>query len=78
MPATKNKQTTRHNIPNLKSDRLLEPELIRPAMKFTLHVIAAALATAVVLFAVALWRLSAGPISLAFLAPYLEEALSVL
>ena len=54
----------------------IESILIRPATNFVLHVIAAAVGAAAIVFAVALWRLSAGPVSLAFLAPYVEDALS--
>jgi len=53
----------------------IESILIRPATKFVLHVIGATVGAAAILFAVALWRLSAGPVSLAFLAPYVEDAL---
>ena len=50
--------------------------MIRPAAKTLLYTIAAATASAALLLAVVLWRLSNGPISLAFLAPYVEQALS--
>ena len=50
--------------------------MIRPAAKTLLYTITAATASAALLLAVVLWRLSNGPISLAFLAPYVEQALS--
>ena len=48
---------------------------MRSTARFVLHVLAAGVAAAAIIFAVAAWRLSAGPISLAFLTPYVEDAL---
>ena len=50
--------------------------MIRPIAKTLLHTIAATIACAAVFLAIILWRLSTGPISLAFLAPYVEQALN--
>ena len=40
-----------------------------------MHIVAATIAGAAIVLAAVLWRLSTGPISLAFLAPYVEQAL---
>ena len=50
--------------------------MIRPVAKTLLHTIAATIAGAAVFLAIVLWRLSTGPISLSFLAPYVEQALN--
>lgn len=44
------------------------------AIKLALNVLAAVFASAAIIFAVLAWRLSAGPISLGFLSPYVAEA----
>ena len=49
--------------------------MIRPTARFVTHFIAAMVAALAVAFAVFAWRLSAGPISLAFLTPYVQDAL---
>ncbi len=49
--------------------------MIRPTASFVTHVAAAVVATVAVGFAVFAWRLSAGPISLAYLTPYVQDAL---
>ena len=49
--------------------------MIRPTASFVTHVAAAVVAAVAVGFAVFAWRLSAGPISLAFLTPYVQDAL---
>ena len=49
--------------------------MIRPTASFVTHVAAAVVAAVAVGFAVFAWRLSAGPISLAFLTPYMQDAL---
>ena len=49
--------------------------MIRPTARFVTHVFAAMVAALAVGFAVFAWRLSAGPISLAYLTPYVADAL---
>ena len=49
--------------------------VIRPAGHFVLHVVAAAIAAAAIVFAAAAWRLASGPVTLTFLSPYIEDAL---
>ncbi len=46
------------------------------AIKYIIHIVAAIFGSLAIIFAVASWRLSSGPISIAFLSPYLEEALA--
>lgn len=46
-----------------------------PTTKLLFHATGAIFGAIAVLFAVSVWRLSSGPVSLAFLAPYVEEAL---
>ena len=46
-----------------------------PTTKAVTHLLGAVVAVACALFALAVWRITAGPISLAFLAPYVEQAL---
>ncbi len=43
-------------------------------LKYIIHIAAAIFGSLAIIFAVASWRLSSGPISIAFLSPYLEEA----
>ncbi len=43
-------------------------------LKLVLHIAAATFGSLAIIFAVASWRLSSGPISLGFLSPYIEEA----
>jgi hypothetical protein len=43
------------------------------AVRIGIHILAAVFGSLVILFAVAAWRLSSGPVSLAFLAPYGKE-----
>ena len=43
-------------------------------LKYIIHILAAIFGSLAIIFAVAAWRLSSGPISIAFLSPYLEEA----
>ena len=50
--------------------------MIGPAGKFLVRTLAAVAAAAAVIVAAAAWRMSAGPVSLAFLTPYVQEALS--
>ena len=50
--------------------------MIPPTVRFVVYLSAAVVAGLSVLFAVAAWRLAAGPVSLRPLAPYLEQALS--
>lgn len=50
--------------------------MIRPAGRLILRALAAVIASAAIIFSAVAWRLSAGPLSLAFLTPYLQEALS--
>lgn len=49
--------------------------MIRPTARFVTHAVAAVVAAVAIVFAVFAWRLSAGPISLAFLTPYVQDAL---
>ena len=49
--------------------------MIRPTARFVTNFAAAMVAALAVVFAVSAWRLSAGPISLAFLTPYMQDAL---
>ena len=49
--------------------------MIRPTASFVMNVVAATVATVALVFAVFAWQLSAGPISLAFLTPYVQDAL---
>ncbi len=44
------------------------------SIKFVIHIAAAVFGSLAIIFAVASWRLSSGPVSIAFLSPYLEEA----
>ena len=44
------------------------------AVRIGIHILAAVFGSLVILFAVAAWRLSSGPVSLAFLAPYGKES----
>jgi hypothetical protein len=46
-----------------------------PTTKLLFHAAGAIFGAIAVLFALSVWRLSSGPVSLAFLAPYVEEAL---
>ena len=50
--------------------------MIPPTVRFAVYLAAAVVAGLSVLFAVAAWRLAAGPVSLRPLAPYLEQAVS--
>ncbi len=50
--------------------------MILPASRFVLRSVGAALVASVILVAAAAWRLTQGPVSLAFLNPYLTEALA--
>ena len=43
-------------------------------LKLLLHIAAATFGSLAIIFAVASWRLSSGPISIAFLSPYIAEA----
>jgi len=43
-------------------------------LKFIIHIAAAVFGSLAIIFAIASWRLSSGPISIAFLSPYIEEA----
>ena len=56
--------------------KLVDFNLIRSIIKILIHSVAAIAAGSAILLAIILWRLSTGPISLAFLAPYVEQALS--
>jgi hypothetical protein len=47
---------------------------MKRAIKLALHALAGLFATLAIVFAVLAWRLSAGPISLGFLSPYVAEA----
>lgn len=49
--------------------------MIRPVTRFLVHALAALVGVLAIVFVVGAWRLSTGPISLAFLTPYLQEAL---
>ena len=49
--------------------------MIRPAARIVLHVVAAAVGAAAIVFATAAWHLASGPISLSPLTPYLADAL---
>ncbi len=49
--------------------------MIKPATWFVLRVLAALTAAATIIIAAATYRLSQGPVSLAFLTPYLEDAM---
>lgn len=49
--------------------------MIRPTARFVINFAAAMVAAVAIIFAVFAWRLSAGPISLAFLTPYMADAL---
>ena len=49
--------------------------MIRPATGFIVHVAAATVAAAAIVFAAAAWRLASGPVSLSFLTPYVQDAL---
>lgn len=49
--------------------------LISPAVKFLLHILGGLLGLAFLLAVLAVWRISAGPVSLAFLAPQVEQAM---
>jgi hypothetical protein len=44
------------------------------ALKYIIHIVAAVFGSLAIIFAVASWRLSSGPISIAFLSPYIAEA----
>ena len=46
------------------------------AIRFVFRAVAALTAAGAIVVAAAAWRLSAGPLTLAFLTPYLQEALS--
>ena len=50
--------------------------MIGPTTKLVYHVCAIAIGLATVAFGLGVWRLSTGPVSLAILAPYVEESLS--
>ena len=50
--------------------------MISSASKFLLRLLAAFVAGSAIVVAVGAWRLSSGPVSLGFLSPYLQEALS--
>ncbi|MFQ5984067.1 MAG: AsmA-like C-terminal region-containing protein [Alphaproteobacteria bacterium] len=50
--------------------------MIRPATKFLVHALAAFAGIVAIVFVIGAWRLSTGPISLAFVTPYLQEALT--
>lgn len=47
---------------------------MKATFRIVLHALAAAFGTLAIIFAVGAWRLSSGPISLAVLSPYIEEA----
>jgi hypothetical protein len=47
---------------------------MQKALKILVHVAAATFGSLAIIFAVASWRLSSGPISIAFLSPYIEAA----
>ena len=49
--------------------------MIWPTARLVMHFFAAMVAALAIVFAVFAWRLSAGPISLAFLTPYVQDAL---
>ena len=49
--------------------------MIRPAARFVMHAVAALVAAGAIAIAVLAWRLSGGPISLAYLTPYVQDAL---
>jgi hypothetical protein len=51
--------------------------MILPASKFLLRLLGAMTASLAMVFAVAAWLLSSGPVSLGFLTPYLKEALTL-
>ncbi len=46
----------------------------RPAVRILLHILAAVFGSLVILSGVAAWRLSSGPVSIGFLAPYAQES----
>ncbi|MDP6952947.1 MAG: hypothetical protein QGF53_09325, partial [Alphaproteobacteria bacterium] len=50
--------------------------MIGPTTKLVYHVCGIAIGLAAVAFGLGVWRLSTGPVSLAILAPYVEESLS--
>ncbi len=50
--------------------------MIGPTTRLVYHVCAIAIGLAAVAFGLGVWRLSTGPVSLAMLAPYVEESLS--
>ena len=50
--------------------------MIRPTARFIMHAMASLVAVAAIVIAVFAWRLSGGPISLAVLTPYVQDALS--
>jgi len=43
-------------------------------LKYIIHIAAAVFGSLAIIFAIVSWRLSSGPISIAFLSPYIEEA----
>ncbi len=51
-------------------------DVIIPASKFILRLLAAMLAAFAIVLAAVAWRLSSGPLSLGFLSPYLKDALT--
>jgi hypothetical protein len=50
--------------------------VIRPTARFIMHTVASLVAVTAIVIAVLAWRLSGGPISLAVLTPYVQDALS--
>ena len=49
--------------------------MIRRTARFAVHAMAALVAASTIVLAVFAWRLSGGPVSLAFLTPYVQDAL---
>lgn len=50
--------------------------MIRPTARFIMHTVASLVAVTAIVIAVFAWRLSGGPVSLAVLTPYVQDALS--
>lgn len=50
--------------------------MIRRTVRFAVHAMAALVAASTIVVAVFAWRLSGGPVSLAFLTPYVQDALA--
>jgi len=47
---------------------------MKATLRMVLHVLAASFGSLAIIFSIGAWRLSSGPVSLAFLSPYVEEA----